>query len=142
MQYEIRYKIKPYVFGGRECGQDDPFPILVIRYRKAGVRKWTKMGNAEIDLYAFRRFRHTSYYDGFDAGTDIISLSQKSDYERLELFVKILADRYDGSIKKFVESIVIAELVLKNAEDDDRKEAKEFTMSMVTHGWETTNIDL
>lgn len=142
MRYEVRYKIKPYGFGGREYGRDRPFPILVIHYRPYGTKKWARLWNAEIDLYTFRRFRHTPYYDGFDKDMEFVSLSRMSDYERLELFMRILRDEYGNSVEQFVKSIVTEDIVMKDADEAEQIKAKSMAISLVTDGWKVSSIDI
>ncbi len=142
MRYEIRYKIKPYGFGGRESDKKGPFPIFVIHYRPCGAKKWQRLWNAEIDLYTFRRFRRTSYYDSFDKSMEFVSLSRMSDYERLELFMRILKDEYGNSIERLVKSIVTEEIVMQDADEAERIKAESMAMAFVTDGWKSLTVDI
>lgn len=141
--YEIKYRIKGYSFvGGRGCGGLAPFPILNIRYRKTGAGRWKSLGNAEIDLYTFRRFRSTYYKDFKRMITEIGALSQKSDYERLTLFMTILKNEFDGSVEKLVKSIVREEVVMKDADTSEQRETIALTSALLTDGWKSIYIDL
>lgn len=140
MQLDIQYKIKTKRHGAMLCKQSNLFPVLSIRYRKKGSRRWVDLGRREIDVYAFHRFRNT-YYKDFKADvTDLMTLESKSDYERLTLFMDILNTEFHGSINKFVKSITLEHAAMTKAEDEECKDVNRISHSMETNGCVIENL--
>lgn len=142
MQYDIQYKVTATRHGGFLCKKSNLFPVLSIRYRKSVSRKWTHLGNTEIDLYTYHRFRSTYYKDFRSSTTYLETLERKSDYERLTLFMDILNTEFDGDIAKLVESVVREILVMNHAEEEENADVNRLVTPLLIDGWKTTEIDV
>lgn len=142
MQFDILYKVKITYHGGYLCGESNLFPMLDIRYREKGSRKWIRLGSAEIDLYTYRRFKNTYYKDFEKRMTTIMTLESKFDYERLTLFTDILETEFDGDMNSFVNSIVREEIAMADAETEERRDVDRITISLVTNGWKEINLEI
>lgn len=140
MRYNIQYKVRDTYHGGLLCKKSNLFPVLSIRYQKDGSGRWVNLGNAEIDLYTYTRFKST-YYKCFERRTtNMMTLETKSDYERLSLFMEILKTEFNGRIAELVQSIVREKIVMEKADDSERKDVNRITSSLLTWDWEKTNI--
>lgn len=142
MEYSIRYEIRTTCHGGLLCKKSNLFPVLNIRYRKSGSRQWTSLGNAEIDFYTYHRFKNTYYKDFKKRMTTMMTLEAKSDYDRLELFMQILDAEFGGSIAELAKSVVHERIVMEKADESECEDVNRMTLSLVTSGWETTDIYL
>lgn len=142
MRYYIEYKVKAVRRGGWLFSKSNLFPRIEIRYRESGAKRWINLGRAEIDKYTYRRFKNTYYKDFENNGTDLMTLEQKSDYERLELFMDVLRTEYCNSITSFVESIVREEITMNRASSEERKDVNRLTCSIVTGDFEKTSINI
>jgi len=135
MQYEIQYRIKPKRRRGFLCGRSSLFPTLDIRYRTKGSKRWIGLGRAEIDQYTYHRFKNTYYKDFEKSTTELMTLELRSDYDRLILFMDIIEAEFDGSIDKFVTSIVYEDVAMMAVDNEEHEDANRMTLSLVTDGW-------
>lgn len=72
---------------------------------------------------------------------EFVSLSRMSDYERLELFMRILKDEYGNSIERLVKSIVTEEIVMQDADEAERIKLNQW-QAFVTDGWKSLTVDI
>lgn len=142
MQYSIRYKISSTRHGGFLWGKSNLFPVLDIRYRANDSKNWIHLGNAEIDLYTYHRFKNTYYKDFRKSATTMMTLETRPDYERLALFKEILDKEFSGSICKFVESIVREEVAMEKADEEERWDINYTVRSLVTRGLMTIDVQI
>ena len=135
MSFEIQYKC--YMGFHSNFGEPSTqFPMLKIRYRKSGCKLWEKLDKMEVDTFAFS-FYHREYYTEFRE-----YLGDESDYTRLTTFQKVLSDRFDGSLERYVKIIVEAEVVMKLANIDEQNDSESIAQSLLTNGWNSTTIEI
>lgn len=137
MQLDIRYRVGTKRHGGILCKQSNLFPVLSIRYREKGSKRWVDLGRREIDVYAYHRFRNTYYKDFETDGTDLMTLESKSDYERLMLFMDVLNAEFKGDVYTFVMSIAREHAAMAKAEYEERMDVNSISCSLDTNGWVT-----
>lgn len=137
MKYDIQYRIKPKRRGGFLWGRSSLFPILDIRYRTKGSKRWIGLGRAEIDWYTYHRFKNTYYKDFEKSTTELMTLELRSDYDRLTLFMDIIKAEFDGSIDKFVASIVYEDITMVAVDNEEHKDVNRMALPLVTNGWRT-----
>ena len=144
MQLDIQYKVETKWHGsdGILCERSNLFPVLSIRYREKGSRKWIHLGKREIDVYTYHRFKNTYYKDFRQDATDLMTLETKSDYDRLMLFRCILDNEFFGSLDVFVKNIVEEDVAMIKADEDERKIVNRVSCLLETNGWATEQLVL
>lgn len=143
MQYEIKYRVTAAVHRAPSCGASSMFPVLDVRYRKRGKGSgWVPIGSAEIDLFAYIRFRNTYYKELIVKSTPLDAIKSMSDYERLSLFIQIINHEFNGSIDEFVTSLVKEEIAMRNAETEEVCEINLITSTILTRKWKCANINI
>lgn len=128
--------------GGWLLAKSNLFPTIEIRYKESGAKRWINLGSREIDKYTYRRFKNTYYKDFKDNGTDLMTLEQKSDFERLDLFMDILRTEFHNNIDRLAESIVREEIIVDRAGSEEQKDVNRLTYSIMTGDFKKTSIDI
>lgn len=140
MWLSVQYKITAVRHKESLCGKSNLFPKLSIRYWGGGSKRWVRLEDQEIDEYVFYRFRHTHYKDFPGHMMNLVAPGKNSDYDRLEVFMEILREEFDGSIDKLVERIVLDKKLSKKTENEEREDVNRLTLSLVTHGWKAMSV--
>lgn len=135
MQLDIQYKVETRRHGGILCKRSNLFPVLSIRYREKGSRRWITLEKRQIDAYTYHRFKNTYYKDFKPNVTDLMTLESKSDYERLMLFMDILNAEFNGNINLLIRSIAYEHAIMDKADKEERKDVSMISCSFETNGW-------
>ena len=129
MLYETKYKCKVKFVSALSNKV-----ILHIKYRQNGKLLWKRISK-ELCAFAKQKWWRSYYNHRIEADT-------LTTYEELIFFQRVIDERYEGSLEKYVEDIVRYDVLNRRAEQEDDDTISAILSRFETRGWRTCTIEI
>jgi len=120
--YEVKYKCYMH-------WTSPVVPLIRIKYRKLGRIFWTETDPEFVDYFAGSIWK-SEYYSECEPNL--------SNYDRLRIFSRILDEKYNGDMERYVKAMTEFDISNRLIERNEEDEARDIAISLVTNGWKKT----